>query len=138
MGTGHNHSHHSPLTSERRLWIALGLTSAFLAIEVVASLVTGSLALLSDAGHLATDATALGIALLAIKLGHRPADAKRSFGYRRLEIVAAAMNATALFLVAGYVLFEAIGRFANPQPVESIGMLLVAFLGLIVNAIAMR
>ena len=138
MGAGHDHSHVSPLTNERRLWIALGLTCSFLAVEVVASLITGSLALLSDAGHMATDATALGIALLAISLGRRPADAKRSYGYRRLEIVAAAMNATALFLVAGYVLFEAIKRFATPHSIESKGMLLVALLGLIVNAIAMQ
>lgn len=137
MGAGHDHSHHSPLTSERRLWIALALTCTFLVVEVVASLITGSLALLSDAGHMATDVAALGIALLAIKLGKRPADAKRSFGYRRLEIFAAALNAAGLFLVAGYVLYEAIRRFSTPQVVDSRGMLLVAALGLVVNAIAM-
>jgi len=77
---------------------------------VVASFVSGSLALLSDAGHMATDVAALGIALLAIRIGRRPADERRSFGYRRLEILAAALNASGLFLVAGYVLWEAIDR----------------------------
>lgn len=137
MGAGHDHSHHSPLTSERRLWIALGLTCTFLVVEVVASLLTGSLALLSDAGHMATDVAALGIALLAIKLGKRPADAKRSFGYRRLEILAAALNAAGLFLVAAYVFYEAVQRFATPQAVDSRAMLVVAVFGLGVNAIAM-
>ena len=137
MGAGHEHSHGNSLTSERRLWIALALTGTFLVVEVVASFLTGSLALLSDAGHMVTDVAALAIALLAIKLGKRPADAKRSFGYRRLEILAAAMNAAGLFLVAGYILIEAVRRFGNPQPVDSTGMLVVAVLGLVVNAIAM-
>lgn len=137
MGIGHDHTHGSSLTSERRLWIALALTGAFFVVEVTASLLTGSLALLSDAGHMATDVAALAVALLAIKLGKRPADDKRSFGYRRLEILAAAMNAAGLFLVAGYVLVEAARRFGSPQHVDSTGMLVVAVLGLIVNAIAM-
>lgn len=137
LGTGHGHSHHSPLTSERRLWIALALTFAFLVVEVVASVLSGSLALLSDAGHMATDVAALGIALLAIRLGKRPADAKRSFGYRRLEILAAALNAAGLFLVAAYVMYESAQRFATPEPVDSRAMLAVATLGLVVNAIAM-
>jgi cobalt-zinc-cadmium efflux system protein len=137
MSAGHKHTHGNSLTSERRLWISLALTSTFLAMEVVASVVTGSLALLSDAGHMATDVAALAIALFAIKIGKRPADSKRSFGYRRLEILAAALNAAGLFLVAGYVLIEAVRRFGSPQPVDSTGMLVVASLGLVVNAIAM-
>jgi cobalt-zinc-cadmium efflux system protein len=137
MSAGHQHSHGGSLTSERRLWIALSLTGTFLVVEVLASLLTKSLALLSDAGHMATDVAALAIALLAMKLGKRPADAKRSFGYRRFEILAAALNAAGLFLVAGYVLYEAVRRFGNPQPVDSIGMLAVAAFGLVVNAIAM-
>jgi cobalt-zinc-cadmium efflux system protein len=138
MSAGHEHSHGNALTSERRLWIALALTATFLVVEVAASLLTGSLALLSDAGHMATDVAALAIALLAIKLGKRPADSRRSFGYRRLEILAAALNAAGLFLVAGYVLIEAVQRFGNPRPVDSIGMLVVAAMGLIINAISMK
>ena len=123
---------------ERRLWIALAITGAFLAVELIASFLTGSLALLSDAGHMATDVTALGIALLAIRIGRRPADARRSFGYRRLEILAAAVNAVGLFLVATYVLAASVGRLRAPAAVDSTGMMVVAALGLIVNAIAMR
>ncbi|MGH9174110.1 MAG: cation diffusion facilitator family transporter [Vicinamibacterales bacterium] len=126
------------MASERRLWIALALTAAFLAVEVVASFLTGSLALLSDASHMATDVAALGIALLAIRLGRRPADERRSFGYRRLEILAAALNAAGLFLVAGYVLIEAVQRFSRPAVIDSTGMLVVAALGLAVNGITMR
>jgi cobalt-zinc-cadmium efflux system protein len=137
----HTHSHASAGSgsgSERRLWFALALTGSFLAVEVIASLVTGSLALLSDAGHMATDVAGLGIALLAIRIGRRPADVRRSFGYRRLEILAAALNAVGLFLVAAYVLVEAVGRFRTPTPIDSTGMLIVAMLGLAINAIAMR
>ena len=138
MSAEHEHSHGNALTSERRLWIALALTATFLVVEVAASLLTGSLALLSDAGHMATDVAALAIALLAIKLGKRPADSRRSFGYRRLEILAAALNAAGLFLVAGYVLIEAVQRFGNPRLVDSIGMLGVAAMGLVINAISMK
>lgn len=138
MDAGHAHAHGDSSTSERRLGIALALTVTFLVVEVVASLLTGSLALLSDAGHMATDVAALAIAMLAIRLGRRPADSKRSFGYRRLEVLAAALNAAGLFLVAGYVLYEAIRRFGNPQAINSNGMLIVAAFGLVVNAIAMK
>lgn len=140
MAAGHSHSHahagHSE-AGERRLWFALALTAAFLVVEVVGSFLTGSLALLSDAGHMATDVAGLAIALLAIRLGRRPADGRRSFGYRRLEILAAALNAAALFLVAGYVLFEAVARFRAPEEIDSLGMLVVAAFGLAVNAVAM-
>jgi cobalt-zinc-cadmium efflux system protein len=138
MSGGHSHSHAgtSP-AGERRLWLALALTAGFLAVEVVASILTGSLALLSDAGHMATDAASLSIALLAIKLGRRPADERRSFGYRRLEILAAALNAAALFLIAAYVLVEAVLRLRRPEAIDAGGMIVVAALGLAVNAIAM-
>lgn len=135
---GHAHPHGDSPTSERRLRVAFGLTALFLVVEVVASLLTGSLALLSDAAHMATDVAALAIALLAIRLGRRPADSKRSFGYRRLEILAAALNAAGLFLVSAYVLVEAARRIGSPQPIDATGMLLVAALGLVVNAGAMR
>ena len=138
MGAGHPHSHvHAAHASERRLWLALALTAGFLAVEVVASLLTGSLALLSDAGHMATDTASLAIALLAIKLGRRPADERRSFGYRRLEILAAALNAATLFLIATYVLVEAVLRLRQPEVIDARGMLVVAAIGLVVNAIAM-
>jgi len=141
MRGGHTHAQASAgsgPSSERRLWVALALTGTFLVVEVVASLITGSLALLSDAGHMATDVAGLGVALLAIRIGRRPADMRRTFGYRRLEILAAAINAAGLFLVAAYVLVEAVGRLRTPTSVDSTGMLIVATLGLAINAIAMR
>lgn len=124
--------------NSRRLTIALCLTGGFLIAEVVAGVIFNSLALLSDAAHMFTDAAALAIALVAIKIGQRPADDRRTFGYRRFEILAAAFNALLLFGVAFYVLVEGIRRLLDPEPVESIGMLIVAVLGLGVNLISMR
>lgn len=120
-----------------RLWWALSLTVVFLLSEVVASFITGSLALLSDAAHMLTDAAALGISITAVHLGRRPADAKRTFGYKRFEVLAAAVNSGALFGVGIYILAEAARRFAHPTPIASGGMLVVAVIGLVVNLIAM-
>jgi cobalt-zinc-cadmium efflux system protein len=123
--------------SAGRLWFALALTSLILVVEAVASFLTGSLALLSDAAHMATDAAALGVALLAVRLGTRRADTRRSYGYRRLEILAAALNAAGLFVIGGFILWEAFWRFQSPEPIATGGMLVVALVGLVVNAIAM-
>ena len=136
-GHAKGHSHDLSGTSSQRLLIALGLTSFILVVEAVASFLTGSLALLSDAAHMATDAAALAIAVLAVRLGTRKADERRSYGYRRLEILAAAMNATALFIVGAYILWQAVGRFRNPEPIATTGMLIVAAVGLVTNGIAM-
>ena len=145
MGAGHDHGagghqghSHGVGASTRRLAIALALTTTFLIAELVGAFVFDSLALLSDAAHMFTDSAALAIALAAVKIGQRPPDDQRTFGYRRFEILAAAFNAILLFAVAGYILIEGIGRFFAPQPVESVGMLIVATLGLLVNLIAMR
>lgn len=137
MGAGHSHSHGAGANG-RMLAIALALTTTFLIAEVVGAFVFNSLALLSDAAHMFTDAAALAIALAAVKIGQRPADDERTFGYRRFEILAAAFNALLLFAVAGYVLWEGIGRIMTPAAVESTGMLIVAAVGLAVNVIAMR
>lgn len=107
-------------------------------VEVVGGILTQSLALISDAAHMFTDATGLAVALVAVKLGQRPADAKRTFGYARFEILAAAFNAVLLFLVALYILYEAYQRVANPADVHSVPMLLIAALGLVVNFAAMK
>lgn len=117
---------------------ALALTGAFLIAEAAGAFWFNSLALLSDAGHMLTDVAALAIALLAIKVAQRPADDRRTFGYRRLEVLAAAFNALMLFAVAIYVLIEAIQRIRAPQPVATTGMLAIAGAGLVVNLIAMR
>lgn len=133
----HRHDHASG-ASAKRLTIALSLTVTFLVAEVIGGLVFNSLALLSDAAHMFTDVIALSIALAAIKIGQKPADDRRTFGYRRFEILAAAFNAVLLFLVAGYVFWEGVQRLRDPEPVGSTGMLIVASIGLIVNLISMR
>jgi cobalt-zinc-cadmium efflux system protein len=146
---GHDHAHgggggahaghdHARDANARQLTLALALTGTFLVAEVIGGLVFGSLALLSDAAHMFTDAAALAIALAAIKIGQRPADERRTFGYRRFEILAAAFNAVLLFGVALYVLVEGIQRILRPEPVQATGMLVIAGLGLVVNLIAMR
>jgi len=120
------------------LALALALTTAFLIAELVGSFIFKSLALLSDAAHMFTDSAALAIALAAIKIGQREADDERTFGYRRFEILAAAFNALLLFAVAGYVLWQGVARFIRPVQVHSMGMLVVAAIGLVVNFFAMR
>lgn len=135
--SGHAHNHAAGANS-KMLAIALGLTTTFLIAELIGSFVFNSLALLSDAAHMFTDSAALAIALAAVKIGQRPADDARTFGYRRFEILAAAFNALLLFAVAGYVLWEGISRFMQPSEVESTGMLVVASIGLVINIIAMR
>lgn len=135
---GHAGHNHGAGASTKRLAIALGLTTTFLVAEMVGAFVFDSLALLSDAAHMFTDSAALAIALAAVKIGQRPPDDRRTFGYRRFEILAAAFNAILLFIVAGYVLIEGVMRFFDPKPVESVGMLIVASIGLIVNLISMR
>lgn len=141
MSGHHRHEHSHAVVTEsnaQKLTFALALTSTFLIIEVVAGFVTESLALLSDAAHMFTDAAALAIALVAIKIGKMPADDKRTFGYQRFEILAALFNASMLFVVAIYILFEAYQRFSHPPEIQSLGMLGVAVIGLVINLISMR
>lgn len=135
----HTHDHGlNSIKHERPLWLALALTASFLIVEIVAAFITNSLALLSDAAHMATDTLTLVIALVAVRLSRRPADAKRTYGYARFEAFGAMINGVLLFIVAAYIFWEAIGRFSNPPRVASTGMLLIAGLGLVVNLIAMR
>ncbi|MCZ8167429.1 cation diffusion facilitator family transporter [Silanimonas sp.] len=139
MGAGHDHDHGvTTIHHEKPLWWALGLTATFLVVEVVAGLLTNSLALLSDAAHMGTDVIALAIALFAVRMSRRPPDAKRTYGYARLEAMAAMVNGTLLFVVAGYILWEAVGRIQRPPEVSSLGMLVVAALGLVINLMSMR
>jgi cobalt-zinc-cadmium efflux system protein len=137
MGAGHDHTA-GAAGNERALLTALALTGGFMVAEVVAGLWFNSLALLSDAAHMFTDVTALGIAIAAIRIARRPADRRRTYGYHRFEVLAAAFNASLLFLVAMYILWEAVQRFRAPAEVQSFGMLLVALGGLAVNAASMR
>ena len=119
---GHAHDHTAGANAKMLGW-ALALTSVYLVAEVIGGIVFNSLALLSDAAHMLTDVAALVIALMAIRLGQRPADERRTFGYRRFEILAAAFNAVLLFGIAIYVFVEAIERFTQPQEVQSWGMI---------------
>ena len=119
--------------------MAFGLVVAFLVVQVVAGLVTGSLALLSDAGHMATDAIGIGMALAAIHLASRAQTrSQRTFGLYRLEILAALANSVLLFGVAIYVLVEAAIRLGNPEEVPSLTVLAVATIGLFVNLVSFR
>lgn len=121
---------------KRRLIWVFGLVVVFMIVEIVAGILTNSLALLSDAGHMATDALGLGMALAAIVAADRVGtEGRRTFGLYRLEILAALANAVLLFGVAGYVLYEAVQRLQEPPEVLSGPMLVVAVLGLIVNVI---
>ena len=116
-----------------RLWLVFALTGSYLIAEVIGGIVTGSLALLADAGHMLTDVGGLGLALLAIRFAERPASPTRTYGYYRAEILAALANAVALVLISFYVLYEAYQRFSSPPEVATRGMLIVAGIGLMVN-----
>jgi len=137
MSGDHNHGdmQNTPVS---RLWMALGLTGAFMVAEVIGGFVTGSLALISDAMHMLTDTMALAIALLAIHVGRRQADLLRTYGYARFEIIAAAFNALLLLGVAFYILYEAWKRLSEPQDIASLGMLGIAVVGLAVNFLSMQ
>ncbi|MGB3394735.1 MAG: cation diffusion facilitator family transporter [Stenotrophomonas sp.] len=135
----HDHSHvPAEIRHEKPLWWALALTATYLVVEVIGAFWSNSLALLSDAAHMATDTVALVIALTAVRLARRPPDARRSYGYARLEALGACVNGLLLFAVGLYILWEAAGRFRAPQAVAASGMLWVAGFGLLVNLVAMR
>ncbi|NKE68636.1 cation transporter [Ramlibacter sp. RBP-2] len=137
MSGSHNHAVPTG-NKEKALWVALALTGSFMIAETIAGFITGSLALISDAAHMLTDAAALAIALAAVKISKRPADLNRTYGYYRFEILAAAFNALMLFGVAAYILVEAYGRFRNPPEIQTGAMIVVALVGLVVNIISMR
>jgi cobalt-zinc-cadmium efflux system protein len=132
---GHAYVHSAGSRNSRRLTVVLGLTTSYLVAEIVGGIVTGSLALLADAGHMFTDVAGLGLALTGIKLAERPASPSRTYGYYRVEILAAALNALLLFGVSFYVLYEAYQRFRAPPEVSSCAMLVVAVVGLAVNLV---
>jgi cobalt-zinc-cadmium efflux system protein len=130
---GHGHAHAPTGGSRRRLLIVLGLTLAVMAAEIAGGLMSGSLALLADAAHMATDAAGIALALGAVTLAQRPARGRRTFGWQRVEILAAVANGLLLLAVAGYVLVEAIRRIGDPPEIGSGLMLAVAAVGLVVN-----
>jgi cobalt-zinc-cadmium efflux system protein len=140
---GHDHGHHGhshgridPDADRRWLWIALGLICAFMLVEVVAGLIAGSLALLSDAAHMLTDAGALALALVAAGLAARPARGNFTFGLGRAEILSAQVNGAALLVLAGVLAVSAIRRLGDPPDVEGVVVLVVGAAGALVNVAA--
>ncbi len=120
-----------------RLWIVLGLTGTFMVLEAVGGWLSGSLALLADAGHMLTDVGALGLSLATAWIAQRPADDNKTFGYLRWEILAALVNGAALFGIAGWVVVEALDRIQHPEPIRTGLFLAVAAAGLVVNLVSL-
>jgi cobalt-zinc-cadmium efflux system protein len=120
----------------KRVIIALALTGTFMVVEVIGGILAGSLALLADAGHMLTDTMALALAAVAFNVSRRPADARRTFGYQRFQILAAFVNGLSLLFIVGWILFEALRRLISPVEVTGTTMLVVAGAGLVVNVIA--
>lgn len=135
----HDHSRGATGAANRgRLRAALAITLTVLVAEVVGAVVTGSLALLSDAGHMLTDAAGLAIALVAIGLAARPTSHRWTFGWQRAEVLAALVNGVVLVAVSVLVLVEAVRRWQDPGEVEGTGMLVFGAVGLVANLVAMR
>ena len=136
----HDHGHHHalPETADARKRVAFAaiLTFVFMIAEVAGGLISGSLALLADAAHMLTDAGSLALAWLGFKLAERPADEYRSFGWARFKILAAFVNGMALLALAAWIVFEAVQRLIDPQPVMGGVLMGVAIAGLLVNIIA--
>jgi cobalt-zinc-cadmium efflux system protein len=134
---GHAHAHdHSRERSKRALAVTLALTCAFLVVEVIGGILTGSLALLADAAHMLSDSVSLGLALFAVWLAQRPASPQRTFGLNRAEILAALANGVTLVAISIWIFVEAANRFGDPGEVEGGWMMAVAAVGLLVNAAA--
>jgi cobalt-zinc-cadmium efflux system protein len=134
---GTQHSHHHPLATGRVLKWSLVITVAFVVLQIVAGIQSGSLALLSDAGHNFTDALALGLAAFGFYLQSKPADDVKTYGYHRAGVLAAFINALTLLLLAVFIFYESYERLVTPRPVAEFTMLVVAAIGLVVNCVIM-
>jgi len=134
------HENHQPHREHdrRALAITLAITATYCLVEFAGGIATNSLALLSDAGHMFADVAALGISLFAARLSRLPATASKTFGYHRGEILAAFVNGLALWLVVGLIFHEAYQRFWDPPEVHSIGMIVIAAVGLVVNVMSLQ
>tara|TARA_R110002096_G_scaffold268529_4_gene462383 strand:- start:2057 stop:2977 length:921 start_codon:yes stop_codon:yes gene_type:complete len=137
-GSGHTQSHTPDVNrgNQRRVLAAMCLTAGFMVAEIIGGVLSGSLALIADAGHMATDAAALFLAYIAFRFSNRPADANRSYGYHRAETLAAFVNALTMIALVGWILFEAVQRFFDPVEILGGLMLWVAVGGLLVNVLA--
>lgn len=136
QGHAHPHTHASSAASAgaKRLQIVLALTGVYLLVEVAGAAITGSLALLADAGHMLIDVTGIFVALLAIRFATRSPSAQKSYGYYRLEILAALLNGLLMAGIGAYIVYEAVQRFSDPPALPGLGVLAFAVPGLLVNA----
>lgn len=137
-GAHAGHAHASTSTPTRRLVLALSLTATFMVVELFAGWWTGSLALLSDAGHMLTDAGALVIAILAQRIAAKARSGQHTFGFRRAEVLAALANGVVLGASSVFIIVEAVRRFSAPPEVQGLTMLLVAAVGLVLNLVSAR
>jgi len=128
-----HHGEHAAADNRRRLLVVLLLNAVYLVAEVIGGLAFNSLALLSDAGHMLTDVAALALALFALWFATRPPDPRRSYGYHRVEILAALFNGVTLLVITVFIIYEAIRRFEQPPAVNGLGLLIIAAGGLVVN-----
>lgn len=135
MAHTHQHSHNG---NKKTLVISLIIITTYMIVEVIGGLLTNSLALLADAGHMLSDSISLLVALLAFILSEKAANGKKTYGYKRFEVLAAVVNGIALIGVALYIFYEAVDRFQNPPEIASQGMLIIAFIGLLVNLLVAR
>ncbi|HGA0511846.1 cation transporter [Bacillus pacificus] len=133
MGHSHDHGHSK---NKKALLFAFLLTTSFMIAEVIGGFVTNSLALLSDAGHMLSDAVSLALSLLAFKLGEKTATNAKTYGYKRVEMLAALCNGVVLIVISIYIFIEAIRRFKEPVEIASNGMLIIAVLGLLINILS--
>ena len=132
-----SHTHAAPDNGNgRRLLLAFGVTAGFMVIEAIGGVISGSLALLADAGHMLTDSAALLFALLAVHFARRPPSVRHTFGWLRLTTLAAFVNAIALLFIIVLIVWEAVKRFYTPQPVAGVTMMVIAVAGLLANILA--
>ena len=140
-GHAHDHAHdHAHVTggSARKLLFAFVLTTLMMVAEAAGGLVSGSLALLADAGHMLVDALALLLAFIGASVAARPADARRTYGYGRIEVLAGFVNALTQFVLVAFIVYEAVQRLLEPKPILSGVMLVVAAFGLVINVVVLR
>ena len=132
----HDHVHGTDKSNLKRVMIALVLTGTFMVVEVIGGIISGSLALLADAGHMLTDTMALALAAAAFHVSKRPAGGNLTYGYQRFQILAAFVNGLSLLLVVGWIFYEAVQRFVTPREILGETMLTVAAAGLVINIIS--
>ena len=138
MSNGHDHNHHHQFqSSQARLRLAFWTQLGFFVVELVGGILSNSLALLADAGHMLSDVAALGLSLLALRWTLRRPTAQKTFGYHRLEILVALINGLVLWAMAGYIFYEAISRIFQPPEISSTPLLVIASLGLAINLLGM-